>query len=373
MRICITRSERSSYSETFIRDQIDGFVKRAEVYTIHSGRLPERTEEGRLLNPWLFWVLGKVVRGITGNRNNFFNHYGLKRFFRQNKIEVVLANYGISAAHIMPVCRSLNIPLLVSIHGHDATDQKLLQQYAKRYKALFAYASTVIVGSTEMEKKILALGADVNKVSLVPCGIDLTRFSPSHQAARRTFVAVGRFVPKKAPHLTIQAFHTVWKKHPDAKLVMIGAKNGLYDECIKLVDSLGMSDAVIFTGIRTPEEVSAYMKQALAFVQHSVVAPNGDMEGTAISILEAGASGLPVVSTFHSGIKDSVIHTKTGFLVEEGDVAGMANYMMQLLEDPTLAKIMGEAARERIQTHYDQNKQHDRLYELALQAVNRTA
>src|SRR5688572_16169639 len=126
MRICITRSERTSYSETFIRDQIVGFSKLAEVYTIHSGRLPERKEDGTLLGPRLFWILHKIVKSISGQRNNYFAHYGLKKYFRENKIDVVLVNYGLAGAHLAPVCRDLNIPLIVIFHGHDATDKKLV-------------------------------------------------------------------------------------------------------------------------------------------------------------------------------------------------------------------------------------------------------
>jgi hypothetical protein len=77
VRICITRSERHSYSETFIRDQISGLSKRAEVFTIHSGRLPERKEDGSLLSNGLFWILHNVVKGVTGKRNNYFGNYGI--------------------------------------------------------------------------------------------------------------------------------------------------------------------------------------------------------------------------------------------------------------------------------------------------------
>src|SRR5690242_15626309 len=103
MRICITRSERYSYSETFIRDQISGFSNLAEVFTIHSGRLPEQSEDGKLLSSRAFWILHKVVKTITGKRNNFFGNYGVKKYLLKNKIDVVLANYGLSGAHMMPI------------------------------------------------------------------------------------------------------------------------------------------------------------------------------------------------------------------------------------------------------------------------------
>ena len=87
------------------------------------------------------------------------------------------------------------------------------------------------------------------------------------------------------------------------------------------------------------------MKHSRAFVQHSIRAPSGDMEGTPNSILEACSACLPVISTRHAGIPDVIIENKTGFLVEENDVEGMANHMITLAKDPSLAAEMGKEGR----------------------------
>lgn len=370
MRICITRSEQYSYSETFIRDQITGFSKLAEVFTIHSGRLPERSEDGTLLNSKFYWILHKVVKTVTGKRNNYFGNYGLKKYFRENKIDVVLANYGLAGAHLMPICRDLGIPLLVIFHGHDATDKKLLRSYESKYRQLFGYAIIITV-SQEMKSRLVAMGADANKVEVVSCGVDVLKFKPIQTKKENLFLAVGRFVAKKGPLNTIKAFYQVWKKNPEAKLMMIGKKSGLQEECEELVAEFGMQEAVIFPGILKQEEISDLMHRALAFVQHSVTAPNGDMEGTPVSILEASASALPVVSTLHGGIKDAIVHEKTGFLVKEGDIDGMAKYMSKLLADHKLAEALGKAGRQHITENYAQDTQIRKLFNLALKAVRR--
>jgi glycosyltransferase involved in cell wall biosynthesis len=372
MRICITRSERYSYSETFIRDQIAGFSRLAEVYTIHSGRLPQRREDGSLLAPYPFWILHNIVKGITGKRNNFFGNYGLKKFFRENKIDVVLANYGLSAAHLAPICRDLNIPLLAIFHGHDATDRKLLTEYHDKYQELFRYATYIIAVSRDISNGLVRLGASPEKMQIVPCGVNVNKFEPSSSTRENIFVGVGRFVAKKGPLYTIQAFHQAWKKHPDARLVLIGSKTGLFKECEELVRTLGIEQAVTFTGILSQDEIKQRMASALAFVQHSVTAPNGDTEGTPVSVLEASASGLPVISTLHGGIKEAIIHNKTGLLVPEKDVDGMANHMIKLMNDHALAASMGIAGRQHIVAHYDQEKQIAKLYDLASQALKPT-
>ena len=71
-----------------------------------------------------------------------------------------------------------------------------------------------------------------------------------------------------------------------------------------------------------------------------------------MGILEAGGSGLPVISTRHAGIPDVVIEGETGFLVDERDVEGMAKHMLRIAEDPPLAARLGQAARKRIADHF---------------------
>jgi glycosyltransferase involved in cell wall biosynthesis len=369
MRICITRSSRNAYSETFIRDQIAGFKKWSDVYTIHSGRLPEKNEDGTLLNSKLFWGLHKALKVILG-RNNFFGNYGVKKYLKHNKIEVVLANYGMPGAHMTPVCKALNIPLLVIFHGHDATDKKLLHEYRNKYKEMFAYATNTIAVSEEMKKRLIAVGSIPEKTRLIPYGVDVEKFKPSgDNINKNTFLAVGRFTEKKGPLYTIRAFHKALQKFPDAKLIMVGGKNGMYEECEKLVQELKIADSVDFPGIMNSDEIANIMAKSLAFVQHSITAPNGDMEGTPLGILEASASGLPVVSTLHGGINEAVIHGKTGFLVEEKDENAMADYMIQLLENPEIAKEMGLNGRRHIVENHYQEKQIKKIYELAQNAI----
>lgn len=370
MRICITRSEKYAYSETFIRDQITGFSELSEVFPIHSGRFPEREENGKLLSPKLFWVLHKIIKTFVG-RNNYFSNYGVKKYLKNNKIDVVLANYGISAAHLTPVCKSLNIPLLVIFHGHDATNKKTLKKYNTKYLKLFNYASHIIVVSEDMKKGLINIGANPEKTVVIPCGVDITKFV-THQniKTQKNFLAVGRFTQKKGPLFTIKAFHKVLQKYPEATLTMVGKQNGLYQDCLNLVKELNIEKAVTFPGVLNQNEIAELMANSFAFVQHSMVATNGDMEGTPVSIMEACASGLPVVSTFHGGIKDAIIHEHTGFLVPEGDIDKMAEYMIHLCENPKKASDLGLHGAKHISEHYNQQVQIQKLFNLAKQSIN---
>lgn len=368
MRICITRSEKFSYSETFIRDQLTVFKELAEVYPIHTSRLPERAEDGSLLFSWPFWILHKIFKFITGQRDNYFSNQALRKYFSDNHIDIVLSNYGLTAAHLLPACKAANIPLIVIFHGHDASDQRIINQYRKRYTELFAYAIHIIAVSNEMRNSLINLGANADKIQVIPCGVDTEKFQLSATEKEKLFLAVGRFVYKKGPLHTIRAFHEVWKKYPDTRMVMAGAHTGLYTACKKLTAALDMEGVITFPGVLPHSEVSKLMTKTFAFVQHSLTAPNGDKEGTPVGILEAAASGLPVVSTLHGGIPEAVIHGKTGFLVAEGDVTAMAQSMIALLENESIATSMHTEARKHITANYEQKKQIMKLYALAREA-----
>ena len=106
------------------------------------------------------------------------------------------------------------------------------------------------------------------------------------------------------------------------------------------------------------------MRQARAFVQHSVVAIDGDSEGTPVAILEAGAAGLPVVATRHGGIPDVVVPGETGLLIREGDVCAMAECMARLAADPELAARLGSAARSRIRAEFSMDKSLSSLFQI---------
>ena len=112
------------------------------------------------------------------------------------------------------------------------------------------------------------------------------------------------------------------------------------------------------------------MRRARCFVQHSIEAPSGDSEGTPVAIIEASATGLPIVSTRHAGIPDVVDEGVTGFLADEGDVATMAGQLERLLADPGLAGDLGAAARRRIQTHFAMDDRLARLWRIIESSID---
>ena len=169
---------------------------------------------------------------------------------------------------------------------------------------------------------------------------------------KKQFIGIGRFTDKKAPYYTILAFSKILKNHADAKLLLAG-KGELLNSCRNLVRYLRLENNVEFLGVISPDEFRNYLSESLAFVQHSITAEDGDMEGTPVSILEASVAGLPVISTYHAGIPDVIDHNKTGLLCNEHDVETMAKYMLRILDDVDFAKTLGSNGKKLITSQYN--------------------
>jgi glycosyltransferase involved in cell wall biosynthesis len=291
--------------------------------------------------------------------------------FRQYRPFAVLAEYGVMGVNVMKACEAAAIPLIVHFHGFDASMHEVTTHNAETYPMLFRTAAAVIAVSRPMQQKLVSLGAPPEKVHRAFCGVDCRDFYGGDPAkAPASFIAVGRFTAKKAPDLSLRAFAKVHRAHPEATLRMIG-DGAMLPECRKLASDLGVADAVTFLGPQSPAVVQAEMRRARCLVQHSVEAPSGDAEGTPISVIEAGATGVPVVATRHAGIPDIVVDGVTGFLVEEHDIDAMAARMIQIAEDPDLAGRLGRVARVRIERHFSIEQSIDRLWKIIESSVRR--
>ena len=355
MKLCYTRSNKYSYSETFLDNQIK--VLQPEI-VIYEGWYPSVLPNGKSFLPFPFNYL--IVRG--GLRNLFptiyhtiYTHF-LASYLIKNDIDVVLANYGPMGVALSDACEKAKVKMFVHFYGFDATEYKILDIYKHKYVTVFQKAEAIIVVSNDMKMQLHKLGADLSKIYVIPCGVNTAQFSGALPETKPpVFITMGRFTAKKSPQNTIKAFAEVVKKVPEAKMIMMG-DGELWEESKQLAIALGIADKIDFQGKKSPKEALALFHEARVFLQHSVLAPNGDSEGTPVGVLEASATGLPIVSTRHAGIKEAVVHGETGFLVEEGDWKTMGNFMTQLAQNPALCGQMGRNARKHMEENYEMSK-----------------
>lgn len=338
-RFAILSVNRNKYSETFIHAHIR-FIRDVIVYSdgyfptsisLDRGEswedLPEESDpETTLINSW--------------NKQN---------------VKAVLAEYGPAGVEVMHACRKANIPLVVHFHGFDAYREDALNHYGEQYKGLFQLAAKIIVVSSDMKSQLLSLGCPEEKLEKITYGVNTDVFAPAPSTSRENFIACGRFVPKKAPLKTIQAFAQVVEKYPKAKLTFVG-DGELLNDSKELAKELGLENNITFKGVLTEKEVVVQLQRHAIFVQHSEKTDNNDSEGTPLSILEAASTGLAIVSTKHAGIPEVIEDGQSGFLVDEGDVDAMATRMMELFENENLRSSFGVKARGTILAKHHQSE-----------------
>ncbi|MBK9276178.1 MAG: glycosyltransferase [Flavobacteriales bacterium] len=346
-RLCVVSPNRNVYSETFIAAHLQRLPGLELVLT--DGHLPRRDADGALLLPPT--LARRVASRLMRTPPEALLERRIARLLKRHRIDVVLAEYGPTGEAMLEPCGRAGVPLVVHFHGVDAFHVKLLKDHAG-YRRILKEAAAVVVVSREMERQLLDLGADRSRLHYNCYGIDVERFRAGRpDQAPPHFIAVGRFVDKKAPHLTVLAFHQAWRRDAAMRLTIAGT-GPLWDSTRQLVAALGLEGVVDLPGVLTPPQVAERMAASRAFVQHSVVSADNDHEGTPLSVLEAMACALPVVATRHAGIPDVVEHEGSGLLSAERDLDAMAHHLQRLAADPALALRMGQAGRSSAERHH---------------------
>jgi glycosyltransferase involved in cell wall biosynthesis len=187
------------------------------------------------------------------------------------------------------------------------------------------------------------------RVQLVYQGIDTSRYRPlAERESTKLVVTVSHLTRgnliRKRLGTVIAAIPAVLSRHPDARFVMVGAHDDGYPELYAQAEALGVLGAIDFPGrVSTEEKVALYQRAAL-LAQATIY------EGFGVSIAEAMACGLPVVTSPRGAVIEVV--GDCGVFVEPDDAAGMAAAITSMLDDPAAAAQLGARARERIVAHF---------------------
>jgi glycosyltransferase involved in cell wall biosynthesis len=302
---------------------------------------------------------------LTRNPDLFHNHWSVL-----SNLALIHAHFGPNGVYAMALAEKLKIPLVVTFHGYDITLTRqavwrtgkfLYYQLLWHEEELKRKTSAFIAVSDFIRQKLIEQGYPQEKIIQHYIGVDTVKFSPgSHQTKQRYLLCVGRHTEKKGIDTLLRAFARIAKKHPEVMLWQIG-QGSLTAKLQTLTKQLGIENKVRFLGAQPHETVLQLMQQAEIFALPSQVAPSGECEGLPIVILEASACGVPVVSTYHSGIPEAVIDGETGFLVAEKDDRALAEKLDILLSDRSLGKKMGQQGRELINQKFDIDKQTAKL------------
>lgn len=273
---------------------------------------------------------------------NYTAWFHLKAWIARHAIDVVLDD-----SNKIPFLLPLRSPKPVLARFHHLFGSSIFKEtgfgralYVRLFEALIGpvYRRTRAVTVSESTRAELA-EKGVTRVTLAPNAIDkdIYRVIPGLAKEPGLIVHIGRLKKYKRLDLLLEAVAEVRKRVPGARLVIGGT--GDYREALESrARELGLGEGVRFLGRVSEEEKVRLYNQAQVFVNSSL------KEGWGLTTIEANACGTPVVATDVPGLRDSVKHGETGFLVPFGDVGAFAKAIAALLEDPVLAARMREKA-----------------------------
>ncbi|HBS2774563.1 TPA: glycosyltransferase, partial [Klebsiella quasipneumoniae subsp. similipneumoniae] len=186
---------------------------------------------------------------------------------------------------------------------------------------------------------------------------------------QQVILHVARLVEKKGTAILISALKRIIDKIGDYKLVIIG-DGPLNIDLKKQVISLGLEKNVLFLGAQDHNTVMQWMRKATMFVLPSITASTGDAEGLGMVLLEAGATGIPIIGTNHGGIPEVIREGYNGFLIEERDVDSLAERILFLIENSTTRYDMGINARNYVSRYFNIEVQTQKLEQVYKELIN---
>ena len=205
-----------------------------------------------------------------------------------------------------------------------------------------------------------------DRFSLWSLGVDTQKFTPTDaqlmaSGKNPVLISVGSFIPQRRQDLVLQIYALVLEIIPEAKLVFVGEGERL-DSCKALAKRLGVYDRVDFLGLR--EDIPDLLHEAGIFVSCS------EAEGLPNVLLEAQASGLPVVASDIPPHREALHDTAHRFLFPHDDIQGAADNIAKVLDDPGLSDELCGAGRQFVVEYYDAKKNLKKLEEMYLRWVS---
>ncbi len=296
-------------------------------------------------------------------------------FFRYGKDSLTLKNlfytipfigqkYAILHCHYGPVGLEhvilkdmIRVKYIVTIHGSDIT--KFVKQEGKNiYNPLFKPGIVFMPISCEWQNRLIKLGC-TQKIIVHHMGVDIQIFrlgeSKTKQTQDITILTVTRLSEEKGLEYSIQAMAKVIKKHSNIRYQIIG-DGPLKKKLMAMVSQMNLDENIKFLGWVDNKKIAEFTQQANIFLLSSIGSKEGKEEGIPVALMEAQASGLPVLSTQYGCIPEIVEDGKSGFLALPENVNALTERLTYLIEHPEIWLIMGKAGRKIVEEKFDIKK-----------------
>lgn len=286
--------------------------------------------------------------------------------------DLVHVYYGHKAVSFLPMLRAWGGPWVVSFHGVDVAKDMDKPEHVAALREVFQDAELVMGRSESLLLRLAELGCAKEKLRLNRTPIPLSHLT----AAVRTPPANGewrlvqacRLIAKKGLLTAIEAMGLVVQQHPRAKFLICGTgpQEGKLREAIQ---ARGLAENVELLGWLSQEQLLAEYQQAQLFLHPSELTQESDQEGIPNSMLEAMATGLPVVATQHGGIPEAVTNGHDGLLVPERSPEELAAAMLAMMSDAEKLASFSQAAAASVRRDFAAEAQVAKLEDVYLEAI----
>jgi len=286
------------------------------------------------------------------------------RLLRPERPSLIHAHFGIEGVSALGIAMHLNVPLVTTFHGFDATLKTyamfaspawfrypLLRRRLAREGQLFLCASAFI------RRRLLEAGFPESRTHVHYIGVDCRTIRPRNDLDEQPLILhVARLVEVKGTRYLLRAFARVARSCDRVRLLIIG-DGPLRRPLRALAAQLGVGDRVEFQGALPHAHVLSAMRKAAMLVLPGIRTASGREEGLGMVLLEAAATGVPVIGSRVGGIPECIVDGKTGFLVPQRDDEALARRMAELLADPARRQGMGRAGRALVEDRFDIDRQ----------------
>ncbi|HRK82294.1 MAG TPA: glycosyltransferase family 4 protein [Saprospiraceae bacterium] len=240
------------------------------------------------------------------------------------------------------LCRLKNIPYLCILHGGNLPSRLLHNPRLCRY--LFGHAHKLIAPSGYLQASFRDAGYETE---VIPNFIPITNYPfKKRRQLQARLLWVRAFDETYHPQMAIRVLHQLSKQFPDANLCMVGPdKDGSMENCQRLANELEISDKITFTGRLSKAEWISLSSDYDLFISTT------NFDNMPVSVIEAMALGLPVVSTNVGGVPYLIEHEKTGLLVPPNDVEEMVRAITKLINNNAIAESLSQAARQKAEQY----------------------
>lgn len=409
MRIGLLVTSFPSVSQTFVLQQITGLLDRGhEVEIIASRRgegsvqhedveryaLSSRVHYRPAMPAWMPLRLAKLgglyagelsrrpgripafIRMVWQNRSSHpvgALYHGWTLLGRS--YDVLHCQFGSvgRAAAMLRAAGLIQAPILTTFHGFD------LNAYPRRhgagcYRTLFEKGDLFTISSEFARQRLLRLGAPAERVVEWPMGIDVDQF-PFAERRRQEgeavrLLTVARLVEVKGLQVGIEAVARLVRSGKKVHYRIIG-EGPLRTKLEARVRELGLEEVVSMPGAASHDQVKKELIRAHIFVLPGVTASDGAVETQGVVLLEAQATGLPVVASNCGGIPESILPGKSGGLVPERDAGALADQLSRLIDSPERWPEMGRAGRAYVEEKYNLPILLDELVDMYLSLLQK--